>query len=70
MTITVRVAVALLVGLVVFLVLVPTSGAGSLCYSLLSFQVACDGAPAAVAAVSSAALVGVILWLTGRRRVT
>ncbi len=66
----VRVGVALLVGFVVFVVLVPTSGAGSRCYSLLAFQVPCEGALAAAAGATTAALMGVALWLTGRRRVT
>jgi hypothetical protein len=66
----VRVGVALLVGFVVFVVLVPTSGAGSRCYSLLAFQVPCEGALAAAAGATTAALIGVGLWLTGRRRVT
>lgn len=66
----VRVGLALLVGFIVFVVLVPTSGAGSRCYSLLAFEVPCEGAVAAAAGATSAAVVGVALWLTGRRRVT
>ena len=66
----VRVGAALLVGFVVFVVLVPTSGAGSRCFSLLAFQVPCEGAVAAAAGATTAALLGVGLWLTGRRRNT
>ena len=61
---------ALLVGFVVFVVLAPTSGAGSQCYSLLAFQVPCEGALAAAAGVMTSAVIGVALWLRGRRRVT
>ncbi|MGH2456625.1 MAG: hypothetical protein ACRDHD_10270 [Candidatus Limnocylindria bacterium] len=65
-----RLGLALLVGLVVFVVLVPTSGAGNRCYSLLAFEVGCEGAVAAAAGATSAAVVGVALWLAGRLRVT
>ena len=65
-----RVGAALIVGFVVYAVLVPTSGAGSRCFSLLAFQVPCEGAVAAVAGPTTAAVVGVGLWLTGRRRTT
>lgn len=63
----VRLAAALLIGLMVFVVLVPTSGAGTRCFSLLSFQVPCQGAVAAVAGAAAAAIVGLGLWLAGRR---
>jgi hypothetical protein len=66
----VRVGVALLVGFVVFVVLVPTSGAGSRCFSLLAFEVPCEGGVAAAAGATAAAVVGVALWLRGRRRAT
>lgn len=64
----VRLATALVIGLVVFVVLVPTSGAGTQCFSLLSFQVPCQSAVAAVAGAATAAIVGLGLWLAGRRR--
>lgn len=66
----VRVGVAVLVGFVIFVVLVPTSGAGSRCYSLLAFEVPCQGAIAAGAGAASAAVVGAVLRLVGRRRMT
>ena len=65
-----RLGAALLIGFVVFVVLVPTSGAGSRCFSLLAFQVPCEGAVAAAAGATTAAVIGVGLWLTGRRRIT
>lgn len=70
MTTIVRSGLALLVGFVVFVVLVPTSGAGSRCYSLLAFEVPCEGALAAGAGAVSAVVVGLALWLTRRGRVT
>jgi len=61
---------ALLVGFVVFAILVPTSGSGFRCFSLLAFEVPCDGRLAFAAGAASAAVVGLALWLMGRRRVT
>jgi hypothetical protein len=65
-----KVGAALLVGFLVFVILVPTSGAGSRCFSLLAFQVPCEGGVAAAAGVTTAAVIGLGLWLTGRRRST
>lgn len=66
----VKVGSALLVGFLVFVVLVPTSGAGDRCFSLLAFQVPCEGAVAVAAGATTAAVIGVGLWLTGRQRST
>jgi hypothetical protein len=63
---TLRVGLALFIGFVVFVVLVPTSGAGSRCYSILALSVPCDGALAGVAATISVAIVGLALWLWSR----
>jgi len=63
-----RLGFALLAGFVVFTILVPTSGAGTRCYSLLAFEVPCEGGLAVAAGTASAAVVGVALWLTGRAR--
>lgn len=63
-----KVAVALLAGIVVFVVLVPTSGAGPFCYSVLSFRVPCEGEPAIAAGAVTTGFVGLALWLKDRRR--
>lgn len=60
--------VAILAGLAVFVLLVPTSGAADRCYSLLAFQVPCEGQVALAMAAATAALTGLALWLRGRRR--
>jgi hypothetical protein len=65
---TKRFGFALLAGIVVFAILVPTSGAGSRCYSLLTFEVPCQGALAFAAGVASAAILGAVLWWAGRPR--
>jgi hypothetical protein len=70
MATVVRLGFALLVGFVVFVILVPTSGAGSRCFSLLAFDVPCDGRLAFAAGAAGAAVVSLALWLMRRRRVT
>ena len=60
---------ALLVGLGVFFLLAPTSGADSRCFSLLT-EVPCSGELAFAAGAVAAAVVGLALWLMGRRRAT
>jgi hypothetical protein len=63
-----RAGAAVLVGLVVFVILVPTSGAADMCFSLLpGLRVPCDGALAATAGVISAAIAGIGLWRMRRR---
>lgn len=65
---TARIGVAAFaLALVVFVVLVPTSGAADRCYSLIALAVPCEGPVAAAAAATSATVVGAMLWLTGRR---
>jgi len=59
-----KVVIAVLAGFVAFVILVPTSGAEPpLCYSMLAFQVPCDGQVAIVAGVVTGASVGVAFWL-------
>jgi len=62
----VRFGLSLLVGAIVFFILVPTSGADARCFSLLAFQVPCEGMVAAGAGVTAAVMTAVALWL-GRR---
>jgi hypothetical protein len=66
----IRSGVAFLVGFASFVILVPTSGAGDRCFSLLTFQVPCESELALAAAAASAAVVGVVLWLVSRQRAT
>ncbi len=66
----IRSGVVFLVGFAAFVILVPTSGAGYQCYSLLAFQVPCEGELALAAGAGSAAVVGVVLWLVSRQRAT
>jgi hypothetical protein len=61
-------AVAFVVGFAVFVVLVPTSGADELCYSLLAFRVPCEAGVAIAAGVVVGGLVGTALVLRGLRR--
>lgn len=58
-----KVAVALLAGIVMFVVLVPTSGAGPFCYSLLAIRVPCEGELAFAAGAVTAGVIGLALWL-------
>jgi hypothetical protein len=60
---------AFIAGFVVFVILVPTSGAEPpLCYSLLAFQVPCDGQVPIVVGALTGSFVGLALWLGDRRR--
>lgn len=67
------IVIALLVGLAVLLLLFPGSGTAAqppTCYSLIGYLVPCEGWVAPVAAVASAALVGLAAWqwIDRRRR--
>ena len=68
MSIWTRIGLALLVGVVVFMVLVPTSGAGNQCYSVVTFAVPCEGAIAVTAGAVSSAVTALALWAVSRRR--
>lgn len=61
-------AVAFVAGFAVFVILVPTSGAGQLCYSLLAFRVPCEGGAAIAAGTVAGGLVGLALVLRRLRR--
>ncbi len=64
------VAVALLAGVAVLLLLFPGSGIDRQppeCYAMLGYVVPCGGGLAVVAAAAVAGLVGVALWIYGRR---
>ena len=62
-----RYALALLAGVLVVAFLMPASGAGFRCYSFFLLEVPCEGWPAIVAGAAAAGLVGLGLWLGGRR---
>jgi hypothetical protein len=71
MAVTWRLALALLVGLAVFYVLAPTSGAGSRCYEWpLGLEVPCGIELAVGIGAGAAVLIGVALLWAQRRRVT
>jgi hypothetical protein len=62
-----KLVIAVIAGLIVFAILVPTSGAEPpLCYSLLAFQVPCDGRVAIAMGTLTCAFVGLALWLRVR----
>lgn len=58
-----KVAVALLAGIVMVVALVPTSGAGPFCYSLLAIRVPCEGELGFAAGALTAGVIGLALWL-------
>lgn len=63
--------VALLAGLVVLVLLFPGSGNAAqppTCYSVFGYVVPCDAWVAWVAGTATAGLVGLGLWVRGRRR--
>ena len=67
------IAVALVAGLIVTVLLLPWGGGVDTdppeCFSLFQwYSVPCDGWVAPVAGIATAALVGIVLWLSGRRR--
>jgi hypothetical protein len=65
----VKLGVALLGGFVVFVLLVPTSGAEPpLCYSLLAYRVPCEGGTAIAGGAATAVLGGLALLLINIRR--
>jgi hypothetical protein len=67
----IRASVALFAGFVVFVLLVPTSGAEPpLCFAVLGYQVPCGGDVAKAAGVAVVALVALALWLRGLRTAT
>lgn len=62
-----RIALAVVVGIAVFFVVVPTSGVESHCYSVLAFEVPCEGGAAAAIGATTTVVVGLVLWLVRRR---
>lgn len=65
-----KIAVALLAGLVVLVLLFPGSGTSTLppeCYSAFGYTVPCGGGLANAAGAAMAGLVGLLLWIIGRR---
>jgi hypothetical protein len=67
------IAVALVAGLVVTVLLLPWGGGVTTdppqCFSMFRWwSVPCAGWVAPVAGVATAALVGIVLWVAGRRR--
>ncbi|HET6381669.1 MAG TPA: hypothetical protein VFH63_11650 [candidate division Zixibacteria bacterium] len=62
-----RLGAAVLIGAAVSALLVPTSGAGERCFSLLAFQVPCEGWIAALAGIGTAVVLGVALLVAGRQ---
>lgn len=67
----VMVALALLAGIVVFGLLTPVHGADTIplqCFSVVGYQVPCDNGVALTAGATTAAIVGLALWLKDRRR--
>jgi hypothetical protein len=64
----VKLGAAVLAGFVVFVLLVPTSGAGPVCNSLLAYRVSCEGGRAIAAGAATAVLGGSALVLINIRR--
>lgn len=68
-----RIAVALGAGLIVFALLLPVHGIDPIppvCFAVVGYVVPCEGGIAAAVGVVTALIVGLVLWLTGRRRAT
>ena len=66
-----KIAVALLVGIVVFVLLYPASIADTIplqCSSMVGLGAPCDGGLAIPAGAAAAVIVGLLLWLRDRRR--
>ncbi len=66
-----RFAVALIAGLVVFVLLIPAGGVDTLppqCWSVFGYGVPCSGGVSVAAGAATTAVIGVTLWLNGRRR--
>jgi len=66
-----RVAVALLAGLVVLVLLFPAHGIDPIppqCFSLIGYTVPCADGFAPAAGAATAGVVGLLLWLRDRRR--
>lgn len=66
-----KVAIALLAGLVVLVLLFPASGVDTLppeCYSVFGYTVPCGDGIAVAAGTALAAVIGLLLWIAGRRR--
>jgi len=66
-----RVVVALVAGLIVFVLLFPWGGGidpdPPVCFSMFGTSVPCGGWPAAAAGIATAAVVYLVLWLKDRR---
>jgi len=66
-----KVALALLAGLVVLVLLFPGSGVDTLppqCVSVFGYSVPCAGGVAVAAGAATAGVVGLLLWIAGRRK--
>lgn len=66
-----KVAMALLAGIVVLVLLLPASGIEPIppvCYSVFGYTVPCDAGWALAAGAATAGVVGLLLWIAGRRR--
>lgn len=67
----IRIAVSILAGLVVMVLLAPASGVDTLppqCWSVLGYGVPCGSWLSLAAGAATAGVVGLALWLNGRRR--
>jgi hypothetical protein len=65
-----KLAIASLAGLVVFVLLFPGSGVTPQppqCYSVFGYSVPCESGVAAAAGVATAGVVGLLLWIAGRK---
>lgn len=63
-----KVAIALLAGIVVLVLLFPGSGITREppeCFSVFGYTVPCGGGVAVAAAVATAGIVGLLLWIAG-----
>lgn len=63
--------IALLAGLVVLVLLFPASGVMPLppqCFSVFGYSVPCESGVAVAAGLGIAGIVGLLLWIAGRRR--
>jgi hypothetical protein len=65
-----KVVVALLAGLAVLVLLFPASGVmpqPPQCFSVFGYSVPCESGAAIAAGVAAAGVVGLLLWIAGRR---
>ena len=66
-----KVAATIVAGLIVLLLLFPASGIDPIppqCFSILDYNVPCEGWVAPLAAVATTAAVYLLIWLRNRRR--